>query len=701
MRSQPKQPQTKPPPHLLVPDAQPNGKPVYHTAEFQKKLALSFKKPVPLPKFVPKVLVARPFKLPVKASPKAAPSSTAVLQPVVDPVLQAETGEDPKEELSEGEEKQNTLVLYLDEVPMPLRPAVPPSPTDREVFVDPLPDDMDTTNWAKEAFGEVEEVHELPARAGAGRRGYILFCSAEAAARCVAASPSASWSESERAVSALWSTRRRTVSTRSAYPEPLVALIVGEGGAGMQGIKDRTGLEQLHMFVGSVGASSEEATDGRASFVAKGTIVQLNAFMAEAEEQLMQAHQALGEFLDDPEVHGVFDEGPCKVIVRGVPPEWSLDEVKELFAQHGDALVAEPCEEPLRSFVVGFKTARGARTAAAKIDATDLGQDDGTLLRCELQNTWGEEDGPDLPELAVVQDLQADAEVQASAIGKPLNASVRLRPIVDEGRLSVFVGNLPYMVELDALREFMGRAGAVTSARLVEDKTTKLFKGYGFVDYVHAHAAAEAVKMLHGEIFRGRPLRVTLAELPLKRRSEALTTRQPVPPAPQYADAQPPAGPPPAAAMDAPPTLWERLIDERTSVQYFWNHGTAETSWTPPNDLGGYWQKVLDRRTGAPYYWNQITSESRWELPVPPPAAAVASAAGPVSQAAARPTQTAAARPSSSDAAPSALPRPRPTSKPEFAMSAESAAPGSAELSGEGRRKRRKFLPTPGIRDED
>ena len=48
------------------------------------------------------------------------------------------------------------MTFFMDELFMPQRPTVDPSPTDREVWVDPLPDEVDLPGWLL-AFGDAEE----------------------------------------------------------------------------------------------------------------------------------------------------------------------------------------------------------------------------------------------------------------------------------------------------------------------------------------------------------------------------------------------------------------------------------------------------------------------------------------------------------------------------------------------------------------
>lgn len=76
--------------------------------------------------------------------------------------------------------------------------------------------------------------------------------------------------------------------------------------------------------------------------------------------------------------------------------------------------------------------------------------------------------------------------------------------------VSLYVGNLPFSVTEDGLRELFAAYGAVQSIKLVYDRETGRPRGFGFVemDETGAEAATEA---LNGSPMEGRPLRINLA----------------------------------------------------------------------------------------------------------------------------------------------------------------------------------------------
>lgn len=75
----------------------------------------------------------------------------------------------------------------------------------------------------------------------------------------------------------------------------------------------------------------------------------------------------------------------------------------------------------------------------------------------------------------------------------------------------VYVGNLPYRVSEDDLREYFSRYGETQSVRIIRDFKTGRSKGYAFVTYLssdHANAALAA----HGQDMRGRSMVVRIAK---------------------------------------------------------------------------------------------------------------------------------------------------------------------------------------------
>ena len=69
--------------------------------------------------------------------------------------------------------------------------------------------------------------------------------------------------------------------------------------------------------------------------------------------------------------------------------------------------------------------------------------------------------------------------------------------------MNIYVGNLPYSIDRDQLREIFAAYGDVTAARIVNDRETGRSKGFGFVEMADEQARA-AIEALNGTEIGGR-----------------------------------------------------------------------------------------------------------------------------------------------------------------------------------------------------
>lgn len=76
---------------------------------------------------------------------------------------------------------------------------------------------------------------------------------------------------------------------------------------------------------------------------------------------------------------------------------------------------------------------------------------------------------------------------------------------------TLYVGNLPYRANEEAVQEHFEQQGTVVSVRLMKDRRTGKRKGYGFVE-MNAKGAAKAIKNLNDSTFQERTLKVRLAK---------------------------------------------------------------------------------------------------------------------------------------------------------------------------------------------
>ena len=76
---------------------------------------------------------------------------------------------------------------------------------------------------------------------------------------------------------------------------------------------------------------------------------------------------------------------------------------------------------------------------------------------------------------------------------------------------TLYVGNLPYRADEEAVQEHFEQQGSVVSVRLMKDRRTGKRKGYGFVE-MNPKGAAKAIKNLNDSTFQERTLKVRLAK---------------------------------------------------------------------------------------------------------------------------------------------------------------------------------------------
>lgn len=74
----------------------------------------------------------------------------------------------------------------------------------------------------------------------------------------------------------------------------------------------------------------------------------------------------------------------------------------------------------------------------------------------------------------------------------------------------LYVGNLPFSVDDNELREIFSEFGEVQSAQVIMDRETGRSRGFGFVE-IDSSAASAAIENLNGKDVGGRPLVVNEA----------------------------------------------------------------------------------------------------------------------------------------------------------------------------------------------
>ncbi len=75
----------------------------------------------------------------------------------------------------------------------------------------------------------------------------------------------------------------------------------------------------------------------------------------------------------------------------------------------------------------------------------------------------------------------------------------------------LYIGNLPYSVTDESLREMFAQVGEVASATVIKDRDSGRSKGFGFVEMATEELAEQALAKFNGQMMNGRPLSVSEA----------------------------------------------------------------------------------------------------------------------------------------------------------------------------------------------
>ncbi len=75
----------------------------------------------------------------------------------------------------------------------------------------------------------------------------------------------------------------------------------------------------------------------------------------------------------------------------------------------------------------------------------------------------------------------------------------------------LYVGNLPFSVTEDALKDLFAQAVTVESANVITDKFTGRSKGFGFIEVASDEEMAAAIEKFNGYNLEGRDLTVNEA----------------------------------------------------------------------------------------------------------------------------------------------------------------------------------------------
>jgi len=187
-----------------------------------------------------------------------------------------------------------------------------------------------------------------------------------------------------------------------------------------------------------------------------------------------------------------------KVFLRNL--SWSIDDdtIKKFFEDCGEItdifwLTDKESGKFRGSGFVTFDSTEAATKAVAKTEQDVLGRPIGISFAAPKANDRGGNAGGKFG-------------------GKPKH-SMSSKPMSEKphGCMGFFVGNLPYDVDDDSMREFASDCGEVSAIRWVTNKETGEFKGCGFIDFVDAEAV-DKFALKNGKEFNGRQVRIDYAQ---------------------------------------------------------------------------------------------------------------------------------------------------------------------------------------------
>lgn len=78
--------------------------------------------------------------------------------------------------------------------------------------------------------------------------------------------------------------------------------------------------------------------------------------------------------------------------------------------------------------------------------------------------------------------------------------------------MNIYIGQLPYSVNEEELKEIFSEFGEIGSVSLIKDKFSGRSKGFGFIEMPNNSEADTAIKALNKSTLHGREIKVNQAE---------------------------------------------------------------------------------------------------------------------------------------------------------------------------------------------
>ena len=78
--------------------------------------------------------------------------------------------------------------------------------------------------------------------------------------------------------------------------------------------------------------------------------------------------------------------------------------------------------------------------------------------------------------------------------------------------MKIYVGNLPFSIDSEKLKELFASYGEIEEATVISDKFSGRSKGFGFVTFKDDESAKKAIAEMNEKEIEGRPLKVNEAK---------------------------------------------------------------------------------------------------------------------------------------------------------------------------------------------
>ncbi len=101
--------------------------------------------------------------------------------------------------------------------------------------------------------------------------------------------------------------------------------------------------------------------------------------------------------------------------------------------------------------------------------------------------------------------------IEVKPLADDTTPATKVTPVATGANATLYVGNLPYKANEEAVRELFQQSGTVVNVRLMKDRQTGRRRGFGFVE-VAAKDANRMIQKLNDFEYEGRTLKVREAK---------------------------------------------------------------------------------------------------------------------------------------------------------------------------------------------